>query len=478
MKKTLAIVLCMAFALQLAACGAKPEAQERPNQSPTETVATKPEHLVSNFEEFKDMLDENYDIVETTDEEGNTIVELNPTEPAPTEPAPTEPAPTEPAPTEPASTEPAPTEPVPTEPAPTEPVPTEPAPTEPAPTEPAPTEPAPTEPAPTEPAPTEPAPTEPAPTEPAPTEPAPTEPAPTEPAPTEPVPTEPTKPEYTYTTGQSHTPLSYTQRYLYSILNEEEKIWYQKLDVAVRNLEDRVVLSENRTQIDYEYLYYLYMMDNPEHFYLINRVGIFRYSYGEGLILGYSDGTNYSGFGYGNITEALRTGIREKQAIFQKELQRILSTIPADAPAVVKEKLIYDRILIDSHYNLFADWDGLAEDNWTAYGILVNKTGVCVSYSKAFQLLCLYVGINCTLIEGTAGGAHQWNAVELDGQWYACDITFDDPVGGYNNVAEYHSYFNLTSEEMERLDHQVYDYLRPSPECNGTRYSYENYFGN
>ena len=226
-------------------------------------------------------------------------------------------------------------------------------------------------------------------------------------------------------------------------------------------------------------MYYLYMMDNPEHFYLINKVGGFRSSSGEGLILGYSDGINYSGMGYGNVTEALRTGIREKQETFHQEMHRILSTIPADAPAVVKEKLIYDRILIDCSYNLFAKWDGLAEDNWTAYGILVNKTGVCESYAEAFQLLCLYAGIQCTGIVGTVQGqGHQWNAVELDGQWYACDITFDDPVGGGNYAANYHDYFNITGDEMENLYHEVSNYRYPTPECNGTRYSYENYFGN
>ena len=250
--------------------------------------------------------------------------------------------------------------------------------------------------------------------------------------------------------------------------------------MAVRNLEDRVDLGADMTTNKNYNIYYLYMMDNPEHFYLINRVGCYSNSAGEdGLILGYSDGTYYCGMGYGNATDALRSGIRAKQAVFHRELQRIISTIPANAPAVVKEKLIYDRILMDSSYNLNARWDGLAEDNWTAYGILVNKTGVCESYAEAFQILCLSVGIKCTGIVGTvSGGGHKWNAVQLDGQWYACDITFDDPVGGGSYTALYHDYFNLTSAEMERRSHVVSNYMYPTPTCYGTKYSYENYFGN
>lgn len=466
MKKTLAIILCMAFVLQLAACGTpvKPEttlpdaakaaqqqlsdgqsATRETTPDATESIVTRPENLtdIQNFEDFKDMMDDHFDVIETTDEEGNTVIEIKPSEDKDHPPVVSDPV-----------------------------VPG-------IDTIIRPTEPEVTEPAPTEPAPTEPAPTEPAPTEPAPTEPAPTEPAPTEPAPTEPAPTEPPKMEYTYTTGQSHKAVHYTQRYLYSVLNEEQKIWYQKIDTAVKNLEDRVALGTDMMENDNYNIYYLYMMDNPEHFYLINKIGAYSSAGEEGLILGYSDGTYYCGMGYGNATDALRSGIRSKQAVFNRELQRIISTIPADAPAVVKEKLIYDRILIDSSYNLNAKWNGLAEDNWTAYGILVNKKGVCESYSEAFQLLCLYVGINCTGVVGTAmGGGHKWNAVQLDGEWYACDITFDDPIGGGQNAANFHDYFNLTSARMKELYHDVSTYLYPTPTCNGTKYSYQNYFGN
>ena len=167
--------------------------------------------------------------------------------------------------------------------------------------------------------------------------------------------------------------------------------------------------------------------------------------------------------------------IKTKKAAFEKEANRIISTIPANAPDVWKERLIYDRILLDSYYNLSAQWDGLANDNWTAYGILVNKYGVCESYSEAFQTLCLYAGINCTGVVGTAGGGHKWNAIELGGEWYMCDITFDDPIGGDPDNA-YHYYFNLTTKRMQELNHTITEDRFAVPECNGTQYSFNNYF--
>ncbi len=293
-----------------------------------------------------------------------------------------------------------------------------------------------------------------------------------------PLPEEVKKPEYTYTTGQKHEKLHYTGRYLYSTLNAEQKQWYQKIDTAVNNLEEKVILNAtNLTENRNYYILYLYLFDNPEHFYLVNQVMVTT-SDGGGLLLYYAVGNNkgdYCGYGYGSMTKELKDKIIAKKQTFEKEVNRILSTIPANAPDVWKEKLIYDRILIDSHYNLGACWDGLAQDNWTAYGIIVNKTGVCESYSEAFQTLCLYAGINCTGVRGTAGGGHKWNCVELDGEWYMCDITFDDPIGGEEG-ASYHSYFNLTSAKMTEYNHDWTNSDFSVPNCTGTKYSYFNYF--
>lgn len=290
--------------------------------------------------------------------------------------------------------------------------------------------------------------------------------------------TESEKVTYSYTTGQIHTEISYTGRYLYSILNAQQKEWYRKIDAAVNDLADEVYLDANMETNKNYYIYYLYMMDNPEHFYLINTVGIYTEGTGKGgLILGYSDGVYCSGYDYGDVSQTLKDSIRAKQAIFNAEVNRIISTIPSGAPDVVKELLIYDRIVIDSYYNTSAQWDEQANDNWSAYGVIINKYGVCESYTEAFQLLCLKVGINCTGIVGTAGGDdHKWNAVQLDGQWYACDITFDDPIGGVAGETS-HDFFNLTTVQMEQSDHSTAGSDQPGPQCTGTKYSYTNYFG-
>ena len=73
------------------------------------------------------------------------------------------------------------------------------------------------------------------------------------------------------------------------------------------------------------------------------------------------------------------------------------------------------------------------------------------------------------------GGGHKWNAVELDGQWYQCDLTFDDPTTGWDDSLR-HNFFNITTQEMTNERHYP-DEGWPVPECTATKYSYANYFG-
>ena len=300
---------------------------------------------------------------------------------------------------------------------------------------------------------------------------------------------------YEYVTNQDHTWLPLEERYYYSLMNDEWKDCYRQLDEAVRHLDESITFSANITEDFKHRLYFIYMMDTPELFFLSKSITISSSGDGtSGYIFAYSVGSKNSEFcdRQHPITDGLREKIRAKQAVFDDAVYAITSTIPKNAPAVVKQRMIYDKILKTSAYNLPAAenkpsavggaWDNRANDNWTAYGIMINHTGVCESYSEAFQTLCNAVGINCTGIEGTArGGGHKWNAVQLDGEWYQCDITFDDPIGGDPNDA-YHTYFNLNDAAMRKLTHswsktcwEGYFASLKYPTCTATKYNWENF---
>jgi hypothetical protein len=80
-------------------------------------------------------------------------------------------------------------------------------------------------------------------------------------------------------------------------------------------------------------------------------------------------------------------------------------------------------------------------------GVLLFGEGVCESYSKAFQLLLNYCGVENIYVTGYSGEPHSWNLVMMDdGEWYWCDLTWDDQPGWMLGVR--HNYFCVTDNTL------------------------------
>lgn len=77
-----------------------------------------------------------------------------------------------------------------------------------------------------------------------------------------------------------------------------------------------------------------------------------------------------------------------------------------------------------NNYTKGEDWKD-AEDAFNAYGIIVNKKGVCQSYALSYKLLCYLCGVEAKVITGYLNNIlpHAWNAIKLDGEWYQTDCT-------------------------------------------------------
>ena len=90
-------------------------------------------------------------------------------------------------------------------------------------------------------------------------------------------------------------------------------------------------------------------------------------------------------------------------------------------------------------YNLFynlvkgAEYNnnGLIEeenDNQNLIGVLINKTGVCESFSKALYQACSLANIKCIIVNGGSSkseGGHIWNKVCINGVWFNADAAGD-----------------------------------------------------
>lgn len=114
-------------------------------------------------------------------------------------------------------------------------------------------------------------------------------------------------------------------------------------------------------------------------------------------------------------------------------------------------KAFHDWLVNHTQY----DFAG-AELSHQAAGPLLNGASVCDGYTRAFDLLCYLVGIDCMRVVGTAEGKHAWNKVKVDGIWYNIDITWDDPVNDNYDILTY-KYF-LVSDETLAQDHSWSDH--------------------
>lgn len=125
-----------------------------------------------------------------------------------------------------------------------------------------------------------------------------------------------------------------------------------------------------------------------------------------------------------------------------------------------KSLILHDRICDAVTYDLDSAY------NQTVVSSLVLGESVCAGYARAYQMLLQTVGIPCFYVTGTSKGqGHAWNLVQLDGQWYYTDVTWDDQNddGGYI----FYTYLNNTSAQISE-DHTVTELAEYLPKATAT----------
>ena len=106
---------------------------------------------------------------------------------------------------------------------------------------------------------------------------------------------------------------------------------------------------------------------------------------------------------------------------------------------------------------------------YSADGVLLKGTGVCQSYSLAYQLLLDEIGIENQVISSREMD-HAWNLVKLDGAWCHVDCTWDDPnEGGMENQF----YFGMNDTMISR-DHRWSKGSYPSSTSEANYYPIRN----
>lgn len=156
---------------------------------------------------------------------------------------------------------------------------------------------------------------------------------------------------------------------------------------------------------------------------------------------------------YVKTTNLNLTAKEQSTTDLEKKIQEILSKIiTPDMSDLRKELAIHEYLIKNAQYDNDNFLKGtIPWSSYTAYGVLINGIGVCQGYAEAANLLLNKAGIKSTMVAGTADGVggwggHAWNIVEINGEHYHLDVTWDESNSKYID----YSYFNLTDDEISK----------------------------
>ena len=255
-----------------------------------------------------------------------------------------------------------------------------------------------------------------------------------------------------------------SDRYAYQQLDDETKTVYDQMYETIINHTEAVTVST----MD---------MDVIDRAYK----GIFA-DYGNIFwISGYQVNTYYSGDTPIRLEICPKyTFTPEDTAELSTQIERVmdewLAGLDEITPVDGEEITDYDKAeyvftkLIDT-----VEYDVDSENNQNVISVFLNKKTVCQGYADAIWCMLDRLGIECTIVTGTANGEpHAWNLVYLDGAYYYMDATWgnsrylnvDDGVTKRVNYA----YMAMTSEEMSATHSLDVPFNMPECVSNGDNY--------
>ena len=165
--------------------------------------------------------------------------------------------------------------------------------------------------------------------------------------------------------------------------------------------------------------------------------------------------------GYGNTPES----IQQQRDIVVKAWEILDETVEPGMSDYEIAKALHDYVVLNTAYGFPSDVPRPTAV-YSGYFSLLWGCGVCTDYAMAYQLLMDMAGIPCGMV---TNASHAWNIVQLDGEWYHVDTTWDDPTPNREGYVRY-DYF-LKSDSYMSQDH--FDYESEHP-CTSTKYDNAN----
>lgn len=256
------------------------------------------------------------------------------------------------------------------------------------------------------------------------------------------------------------------QTFYYDNLSDTNKQIYTCIANGVKNFDKRFALKGyniidiDTTMKDIEDSMQAFFADHPEVFYVNNQYTVstkktFFNSYVE-IELKYtvdskSDLDRQINELEGKINEYLQ--VAEGKTGFDAELE------------------LHDRVGTSTEYYNYSNLEEVPQDCHTIYGTLIKNKAVCDGFSKTFQILLDRKGVENIIVLGNLENeSHAWNLVKIEDDWYHVDLTSSKAIKDADIKIVLHTYFNLTTEQIEKT-HKI-DNKDILPVANSKKYNY------
>jgi len=168
-------------------------------------------------------------------------------------------------------------------------------------------------------------------------------------------------------------------------------------------------------------------------------------------------------------------------ALVDRKISDIRSSLVSCKTDLEHALAIHDYLVYNAQY----DYDNLVNDtlpdlSYQSAGVIVNGIGVCQSYAYAYMYLMNLEGFECYVTSSDSMN-HAWNIVNVGGNYYHVDVTWDDPVPDEPSMV-FHDYFLKSdavflsgvipgvSEEFSAGTYTHENWSEDSPECSSTLY--------
>lgn len=158
------------------------------------------------------------------------------------------------------------------------------------------------------------------------------------------------------------------------------------------------------------------------------------------------------------------------------KVNTVISMMSPEMKPIEKVLIAHDYINENTKYDASTPICG------TAAGILVNGRGKCVGYADALNLILHEVGITTYGVSSTDMN-HAWSYVEIDGNVYHVDCTWDSSATDLKNM-KYRRYYLMASDErfQQSIPRRHYNYIvdqyagMERPDVAATSTKYDNWF--